>query len=131
MHVHGQDPRRPDVETRKREQNVPQHARAAEHRPRDRALVCSCLGAVALQRDATSVQTQCHAGGYVCEKWERDDEGLGEGGLVVRPGQEEVAVCFGDGADGERDQGGVGDVEGGEDAEGVGGVLLDARYWCR
>ena len=66
----------------------------------------------------------------MCEEWERDDERLGEGRLVVRPGEQEVAVCFWDGADGEGDEGGVGDVEGGEDAEGVGGVFLDASYWC-
>lgn len=65
----------------------------------------------------------------MCEERERDNERLGERGLVVRSREQEVAVCFWDGADGEGNQGGVGDVEGGEDAEGVGGVLLDAGYW--
>lgn len=118
------------MEAGEREQDVAQQRSAAQSWPRDRALVCACLGAVALQGLSPPVEAQRDAAGYVGDEGQCDDEGLGEGGLVVRPCEQEVAVCFGDGAGGERDERGVCDVEGGEDAEGVGRVLLDARY-CR
>jgi hypothetical protein len=130
VHIHGKNARGPHVEARKREQHVAQQTCAAERRPGDGPLVCERLGAVALQGLAPSVEPQCNARGYVCEERERNDERLGERGLVVWPCQEEVAVCLGHGADGEGDQRGVGDVEGGEDAEGVRRVLLDPCYWC-
>lgn len=117
------------MKARKREQCVAQRRRPAECRPRDAPLVRSCFGPVALQRDAPPVQTQGDSRADVREQRERDDERLGQRGLVVGPCQQQVAVCVGHGADGERDERGVGDVEGGEDAEGVGAVFVDARHW--
>lgn len=60
---------------------------------------------------------------------EDDEEGLEGEVLVVRAGEEEVVVAGGDGAGCEGYQGGVGEVGGGEDGEGVGRVFLDAGYW--
>jgi hypothetical protein len=46
--------------------------------------------------------------------------------LIIWAREEEVAVRFDNGTCGERDDGDVCDVEGGEDCEGVGGVFLDS-----
>lgn len=62
------------------------------------------------------------------EDGERDDQRLGERGLVDFAGEEEVGFRGGDGAGCEWDYGGCGEVEGGEDCECVGGVALDAGY---
>ena len=59
VHIQRQNPCGPDVETRKRQQNVPQQTRPAECWPGDRALICACFGAVALERLAPAVEAQC------------------------------------------------------------------------
>lgn len=130
MHVHGQDTSGPDVEGGEWEEGIAEQTGAAEGGPGDGALVSARLGAIALQSLAAAVQAQCHAAGDVGEERKRNDERLCQGGLVVRPCEEEVAIRLGDGAGCEGDQGCVCDVEGGEDAEGVGRVLLDACH-CR
>lgn len=130
MHVHRQDARTPNMEARQREQDVTQQRSAAQRRPGNRALVCARLCAIALQCLSPPVEAQGDAAGYMGDEGQGDDEGLGEGRLVVWAGEQEVAVCLWDGAGGERDQGGICDVKGGEDAKGVGRVLLDACH-CR
>lgn len=65
----------------------------------------------------------------MCKEREGNEQGLGEGGLVVRAGKEEVAIGLGNGASGEGDEGGVGYVERGKESECVGGVFLDAYDW--
>lgn len=59
-----------------------------------------------------------------------DEEGLGEAGLVDFAGHQEEGLGVRYGAVDERENGGVGDVQAGEEAEGVGGVSLYAGYCC-
>ena len=117
------------MEPRQRHKRIPQRTCPAQRRPRNRASVPARFGAVALQCLAPAVQAQSDARGDVCDEREGDEEGFGDGGLVVRPCEQERAVCGVNGAGEEGDEGGVGDVEGGEDGEGVGGVALGACYW--
>jgi hypothetical protein len=57
-----------------------------------------------------------------------DEDGLKGQGLVIRACEEEIGVRGRDGLCYQWYQGGVGDVEGAEYGEGVGGVALDAGY---
>ena len=129
MRIQRQYPRRPHMEPRQWRQCISQRTRPTQRRPGNRLPIPVCLGAIALQRFAPAVEAQCDAGGDVCGEREDDEEGLGDGGLVVWASEEERAVCRGYGAREERDEGGVGDVEGGEDCEGVGRVFLGAGYY--
>lgn len=73
------------------------------------------------------VQAQCYARSDVDRERRDDDEGLGERiALVVGAGEEEVGGGGADGAGGEREEGGVGDVGEEEGGECVGGVFVEA-----
>lgn len=95
MHVHGQDARGPYVERRQWEQCVTQETGPAERRPWNGALIGACLCSIALQCLSSPVQSQGDAAGDVGEQRQRDHQRLGKRGLVVRPCEEEVSVCFG------------------------------------
>lgn len=60
----------------------------------------------------------------MCCDWEGDEERFEGEGLIVGPCEEEVGFGCWNGARYEGDYGCVCDVEGGEDRECVGGVLL-------
>jgi hypothetical protein len=64
----------------------------------------------------------------VREEREGDDDGLGNGGLVVWSREEEEAIRFTDRARGQWYYGSVCDVKGGEDTKCVRGVLLYPCY---
>jgi hypothetical protein len=85
--------------------------------------------AVSAQRLPSAVESERDAGAHVREEGDGYEEGFCEAGLVVWPCEEEVAVAFGDGSGEEGYKRRIGDVEGGEDGKGVGGVFLDARNW--
>lgn len=74
-------------------------------------------------------QAQGDARADVGEGGQGDEQRLRERGLVDLAREEEVGLGGGDGAGGERDQRGRGQVEGAKQREGVGGVALDAGYW--
>lgn len=128
MHVGREDARGPDVEAGERHKGIAQGARPAQARPGNRLPVGGGFGAVALEGLAAAVEAQGDARGDVGGEGQGDEQRLGDGGLVVGPGEEEVAVGLWDGAREKRDEGGIRDVEGGEDGEGVRRVLLDAGH---
>ena len=128
VHVGGEDPGGPDVEACEGKQSISQRAGAGQSRPGDGLPVAGRLGAVALQGMVAAVEAQGNAGGDVGGEREGHEQGLGEGGLVVGAGEEEVAVAFGDGAGEQRYDGRVCDVERGEDGEGIRRVALHAGH---
>lgn len=75
-----------------RHEDVAQRACAAELRPREQAAVGAAFGAVVQGGLAAAVQAQEEAGSDVGEERGEDEEGFGEGRLVVGPGEEEVGV---------------------------------------
>lgn len=76
-----------------RQQEVAEGGGAAERGPPVPIAMGAVVGrAVAEARLAAAVEAQREAGDDVCGEREGDDEGLGEGGLVVRACEEEVGV---------------------------------------
>lgn len=76
-----------------RQQDVAEGGGAAERGPPVPIAMGAVVGgAVAEARLAAAVEAQREAGDDVCGEREGDDEGLGEGGLVVRAREEEVGV---------------------------------------
>ena len=131
VHVGRENSGGPDVKAGQRDQSISQSAGGAQSRPRDGLPVALCLGAIALQGLVSAVEAQSNAGGDVGDEREGDEQGLGQGGLVVGAGEEEVAVALGHGSGEQRYYGRVCHVEGSEDGEGVRGVALDAGDWAR
>lgn len=119
VRIQGEDTGGPNVKASKREQPITQRTCTAKLWPWDRALILTCLCAVAVQCLTSPVQTQCDSRGYMGDERKCDKKGFGQCGLVVRPCEEKVAIAFYDGAGGKRNQRGVGYVESGEYAEGV------------
>lgn len=84
------------MEPRQRREHISQRTRATQRGPGNRLPVAQRLGAVALQGFAAAVKAERDARGDVCGERNYDEEGLGEGGLVVGAGEEEGAVCGGE-----------------------------------
>lgn len=84
---------------------------------------------VSLLVPTSAQETDGEARGYVGQDGQPDEEGFRQTGLVELAGHEEEGLGVRDGAVDERYQGGVGEVQAGEQGEGVARVALDAGYW--
>lgn len=93
-----------------RVQHVPGRRGRAERRVGNLAALGVRFGAVPFGGQAAPVEAQRHAGQDVCDDGGEDHQRLEREGLVVRSGQEEVAVAFGRGPREQRDQRRVGVV---------------------
>lgn len=119
MHVWGQYPGEPDVESDERNQSVAEGAGSTPCGPWNRFPVSMRLCTVSLQGLVSPVKAQGDARGNVHKQRKGNDKRLGQGRLIVGAGEKKEAVALGDGPGDERDQGRVCNVEGSENGEGV------------
>lgn len=107
-------------------EEIAQQRLGGEFGPGDTAALGAGLGAVAADVEPAPVQAEGQAGEEVRGQRGEDQEGLEQRRLVVRSRQEEVGVRAVQVAPGEQGkEGGVGQVQGEEEGEGVGGVFLE------
>lgn len=110
-----------------RDKEIAQERLGREFRPGDPAALVARFGAVASDAEAATVDAEGDAGEEVRCQWGEEEDGFEQLGLVVRPREEEVGVCGVEVARDEGEERGVGDVEGQEEGERVGGVFLQGE----
>ena len=94
MCIQRQYPRGPDMESTQRHQRISQRTSPADDRPRYRAFIAPCLRAIPQQRLSSAPQPQRDSRRDVCDQGQSDEQGFRERGLIVWPGEEQVAITF-------------------------------------